>query len=79
MRFFGLRTCDTCRRALAALQAAGMEPAVIDVRSDGVARADLVRLLDRFGEDLINRRSTTWRRLGADERARLICWRPTRR
>lgn len=30
-----LKTCDTCRKALAALKAAGFTPQVVDVRADG--------------------------------------------
>lgn len=64
-----LKTCDTCRKALAALKAAGFTPQVVDVRADGVARADLQRFRAAFGDALVNRRSTTWRGLSEDERA----------
>ena len=37
MRFWGLKNCDTCRRAAATLAAAGYELERIDVRADGVA------------------------------------------
>ena len=69
MRFFGLKTCDTCRKALAALRAGGIAPVVVDVRADGIDRADLARFHAAFGEALINRRSTTWRSLTEEERA----------
>lgn len=68
--FYGLKTCDTCRKAQKALAAAGQGLTVVDVRADGVPRDDLARLLDLFGEDLVNRRSTTWRGLSEEERAR---------
>ncbi|MEC8796704.1 MAG: ArsC/Spx/MgsR family protein, partial [Pseudomonadota bacterium] len=41
---------------------------VVDVRADGVERSQLAAFYDRFGADLINRRSTTWR--GLDEATR---------
>jgi arsenate reductase-like glutaredoxin family protein len=69
MRFFGLKTCDTCRKALKSLVAAGYEPEVIDVRSDGVPEADLLRIIDTFDEVAINRASTTWRALSDAEQA----------
>ncbi|MDJ0824719.1 MAG: ArsC/Spx/MgsR family protein [Rhodobacter sp.] len=69
MRMYGLRTCDTCRKAERALRAAGHDPEVVDVRTDGVPGAELRRFLDRFGEAMINRRSTTWRGLSEAERA----------
>lgn len=69
MRFFGLKTCDTCRKALAALRAAGQDPQVIDVRADGIAAADLDAMLAAFGDAAINRSSATWRALTEAERA----------
>ena len=68
MRVFALKTCDTCRRALQELRAAGFEPQVVDVRADGVSRADLERFLAEFGDALVNKRSTTWRGLDEAER-----------
>lgn len=71
MIFYGLKTCDTCKKALKALQAAGHAPRVIDVRADGVPEVDLAAWLDRIGPDaLVNTRSTTWRGLDAAEKAR---------
>ncbi len=51
MRFFGLKTCDTCRKALKAL--AGREVTVIDVRADGVSDGDRAAILAAFGEGAI--------------------------
>ena len=68
MRFFGLKTCDTCRKALKALRDAGVNPQVIDVRADGVPAADLARIVEVFGDAAINRSSTTWRGLDAAAR-----------
>ncbi|SFO83646.1 arsenate reductase family protein [Tranquillimonas alkanivorans] len=64
-----LKTCDTCRKALTDLRASGHDPHVVDVRADGVARADLERFHAAFGDRLVNRRSTTWRGLSEEERA----------
>lgn len=69
LTFYGLKTCDTCRKAQKELIAAGHSLHVVDVRADGVPRADLARFLSLFGEDLVNRRSTTWRGLSEQERA----------
>lgn len=70
MKFYGLKNCDTCRKALKALSANGQEVSVIDVRADGVSQDDLTAFLSAFGEDLLNRRSTTWRGLSDAERAK---------
>lgn len=63
MRFFGLKNCDTCRKALKSLAEAGVEPEIIDVRKDGVNPAELSQIVSQFGEAAINRASTTWRGL----------------
>ncbi|SFA79908.1 arsenate reductase [Poseidonocella pacifica] len=65
MIIYGLKTCDTCRKARRALPSA----AFADVRDDGVPSAVLQRAIARFGDALINRRSTTWRELSEAERA----------
>ncbi|MCX7299412.1 MAG: arsenate reductase [Rhodobacterales bacterium] len=69
MRFFGLKSCDTCRKALTALRAAGVEPVVTDVRADGIGDGDLAAIMTAFGDKAVNRASTTWRGLSEAERA----------
>ncbi|PRX35190.1 arsenate reductase [Meinhardsimonia xiamenensis] len=70
MRIFGLRSCDSCRRAVKALAAAGVDADLIDIREAPIDEAVLDRALEQYGEALVNRRSTTWRALGQEERAR---------
>jgi len=61
---YHLKTCDTCRKAIKAMQAAGHELTLIDVRADGVPPAELTRMEKAVGwEKLLNTRSTTWRSL----------------
>lgn len=67
---YALKSCDTCRKALAGLAAAGRTPEVVDIRADGVPSAVLDRLVAEVGaEALVNRRSTTWRGLDEADRA----------
>ena len=61
---FGLKTCDTCRKALKALPNA----AFVDVREAGVPDAVMSKAFAQFGGALLNTRSTTWR--GLDDEAR---------
>jgi len=61
---YGLRNCDTCRKALKALPQAQL----VDVRADGVSSEVLETALAQFGGALVNTRSTTWRGLSAAER-----------
>ncbi|MBK5935129.1 arsenate reductase-like glutaredoxin family protein [Rhodovulum imhoffii] len=62
MRFFGLKSCDTCRKARKSLSP-HYQMRIIDVRDDGVSRGDLARFYQVFGDRLVNRRSTTWREI----------------
>ena len=67
---YHLKTCDTCRKAIKALQGAGHQLALIDVRADGVAADELSRMADAVGwEKLLNTRSTTWRGLSDADKA----------
>jgi arsenate reductase-like glutaredoxin family protein len=68
MRFIGLKSCDTCRKALKALQAAGHAPEVVDVRADGLTAADIDAIVTNFPDKAINRASTTWRGLSEAEK-----------
>ena len=66
MILYGLKTCDTCRKALKSLPGTR----VVDVRAEGVPEAVLRAAYAQFGAKLLNTRSTTWRGLGESERAR---------
>jgi len=70
MILYGLKTCDTCRKALKALENAGKSPTFRDVRADGVPGEVMARALESFGGKLLNTRSTTWRGLDENERGR---------
>ena len=69
MQLFGLKNCDTTRKALKSLRGAGVEVTYIDVRTDRVPADLLSKFLVIFGEALVNKRSTTWRGLSDSERA----------
>ena len=65
MILYGLKTCDTCRKALKSLPDAEFR----DVRADGVPDDVLTSAHGQFGAALLNTRSTTWRGLSEAERA----------
>ncbi len=65
MILYGLKTCDTCRKALKSLGDAEFR----DVRADGLPENVARAAHDRFGAALLNRQSTTWRGLSEAERA----------
>ncbi len=70
LEFYGLKTCDTCRKAIKALENAGKELTIYDVRSDGVSKKQLAEWIKDVGwQTLLNTRSTTWRQLSEDEKS----------
>lgn len=61
---YGLKTCDTCRKARKALPEAHFK----DVRADPLSGAERAAFLEAFGDALVNRSSTTWRGLSDEDR-----------
>ena len=66
---YGIKQCDTCRKALKWLSGQGIEHHFHDFRIDGL-EAELVRswLDSSFADKLVNRRSTSWRQLTNEQR-----------
>ena len=66
---YGIKQCDTVRKALKWLDQHGIEHRFHDFRSDGLQPELLQAWLDSdFSEKLVNRRSTTWRKLSETQR-----------
>ncbi|CUX82690.1 MAG: ArsC family protein [Roseibaca calidilacus] len=61
----GLKTCDTCRKAIKALPDAAFR----DIRADPLSAEERATLIAQFGDAVINRASTTWRGLSDDDKA----------
>lgn len=69
---YGLAQCDTVRRARAWLDAHGLVHALHDFKREGVPD-QLATWIDTLGhETLVNRRGTTWRKLGEAEREAVV-------
>ena len=68
MKIFGLKNCDKCRLALKTLLGSGVNVSLVDVRSDGISVERLEGFYKKFGSELVNKRSTTWRNLSEDEK-----------
>ena len=68
LTIYGLKTCDTCRKARRAAEKAGKNPTFVDIRETPLSDAQRARFLTAFGDALINRKSTTWRALDAEAR-----------
>ncbi|MEM7746304.1 MAG: ArsC/Spx/MgsR family protein [Pseudomonadota bacterium] len=69
MELYGLKACDTCRKALKELTAAGRKVQLNDVRENPVPPETLAEWYEVLGEALVNRRSTTWKGLSEDARS----------
>jgi len=69
---YGLRTCDTCKKALRWLETEGIACRFHDVRADGLDAVALGAWIDELGwEVLVNTQSTTWRGLDDKQKAGL--------
>ena len=66
---YGLKNCDTCRKARKWLDAGARAHNFHDVRADGLDNAMLASWVAAVGwEALLNRRGTTWRDLSDDDK-----------
>ena len=61
---YGIKNCDTIKKARRWLDNAGVEYRFHDYRADGLTPALLQNFIDELGyEALLNTRGTTWRKL----------------
>ncbi|MEL8054878.1 MAG: ArsC/Spx/MgsR family protein [Pseudomonadota bacterium] len=66
---YGLKNCDTCKKAIKALEASGQSVDFVDIRADADLADKVPTWLEAAGADtLVNKRSTTWRNLSDAER-----------
>jgi arsenate reductase len=69
---YGIKTCDTCRKAMKWLADEGIPARFHDFRAEGLAAKDLDAWIDAFGwEGVLNRKGTTWKKLPASDTANL--------
>ena len=68
MIVYGIPTCETCRKAIAALRGAGHDVDFQDVRKDPLTPPQLKTFHEAFGDRLVNRSSATWRKLSEEDR-----------
>lgn len=61
MILYGIPTCDTCKKALKALEAAGHAVTFRDIRKEPLSDAEIARFVGEFGDRLVNKTSTTYR------------------
>ncbi|MEM7570376.1 MAG: ArsC/Spx/MgsR family protein [Pseudomonadota bacterium] len=67
---YGIKNCDTVRKALKAFESAGSPVSFVDVRADGLSSDTVAGWLKHVSaEVLLNRRGTTWRQMNEAEQA----------
>ncbi|MEM6683245.1 MAG: ArsC/Spx/MgsR family protein [Pseudomonadota bacterium] len=70
LKLYGIKNCDTLRKARKALQDADKDVEFIDVRADGLDAQTVKGWLDKVEADtLLNKRGTSWRALSDAEKA----------
>ncbi|ABR74175.1 arsenate reductase [Actinobacillus succinogenes] len=76
MIVYGIKNCDTVKKALKWLTEHGIEYRLHDYRTEGLEPDFLARAEAQFGwQALVNKRSTTWRNL--DENTKKTLDKPT--
>lgn len=70
LTMYGIKNCDTIKKARKYLEANGVAYQFHDYRVDGLDAALLQRFTDTLGwEALLNTRGTTWRKLDEETRS----------
>lgn len=68
----GIKSCDTCRKALSWLSGEKIDHKFHDLRADGLDRSRLSSWISAVGwETVLNRKSTTWRGLSEAEKTNI--------
>ncbi len=66
---YGIKNCDTVKKARRWLDNHTIEHRFHDFREDGLSKEQVASWIDELGwETLVNRRSTSWKALDADQR-----------
>jgi len=72
LEIYGLKNCDTCRKALKWLQQKGVDHQFHDLKATKLTQKKISAWLEDVPlETLINRRGTTWRKLPEQDKAGL--------
>ncbi|MAK61497.1 MAG: ArsC family transcriptional regulator [Ponticaulis sp.] len=70
LTLYGLKNCDTCKKALKALESAGKTVTFVDIRTEADLAGKVPEWLAASDvKTLVNSRSTTWRGLSDEEKA----------
>lgn len=71
LKIYGIKNCDTVRKALKKLNDEAIEYEFHDFKKAGLEASLATEMINAVGADkLLNKRGTTWRNLSDDEKAR---------
>lgn len=71
-KLYGIKNCDTVKKAMKWLADKGVEYQFHDYKKDGVDQTKLAEFIKKFGwEKLLNRKGTTWRQLSEQEQNKI--------
>ncbi|RLM27865.1 ArsC family reductase [Brenneria alni] len=69
LTMYGIKNCDTIKKARRWLEEQQIDYRFHDYRADGLDEQHLQRFIDQLGwQPLINTRGTTWRKLSEEQR-----------
>ncbi len=69
---YGIKNCDTVKKARQWLEKRDIEYRFIDYRADGIDKAQVIQWRDSLGiTSLINKRSTSWKTLSEEQKTLL--------
>ena len=72
IKVYGIKNCDTVKKAIAYLNDCGIDFQFIDFRQNPISQQVLKKMVDSAGwELLINKRSTTYRSLSEEEKSNI--------
>ncbi|WP_084398534.1 ArsC/Spx/MgsR family protein [Henriciella aquimarina] len=72
LTLYGLKNCDTCKKAMNALDKDGHCVTLVDIRAEADLETKVPMWLKALGPDtLVNKRSTTWRNLTTHEKSQV--------
>ena len=64
MLIYGLKNCDKCRAARKVL----LNSVFVDLRENPFPKIEICTLVENYGDDIVNKKSTTWRSLTEADR-----------
>jgi arsenate reductase len=69
VKLYGLKNCDSCKKALREIKNAGKNIEFVDIKKTPVSSDAIREWLDQHSDTvLVNRRSATWRILNDEDR-----------